>query len=274
MRLIGRLCKIPKGAEPLLLFGFLGGYPIGAKNIQNAAINGVLDTQSARRMLGFCNNAGPAFIFGMVSCLFESSGPCWALWFIHIVSAIIVGILLPGCANGYYKHTEVSGGTFLTDVEKSTKTMAVVCCWVILFRVLINFGKRWLFWMFPAEIQLLITGVTELSNGIIDLTHLSYPGLRFVLSSVLLGLGGFCVAMQTVSITGNLGSGYYFPGKLLQGCLSFTLALILQPVFFSESEIFRFPLFLNVGIIMFGIIILMILYRNKNNSRIMAQNLI
>lgn len=274
LRPVSRLCGIPAGTESLLLLGFLGGYPVGAQNIQECEKLGVLDKNAAKKMLGFCNNAGPAFIFGMAGSLFSGTYVPWALWLIHIASAVIVGILLPGRINGNCRPVKILEDTFIKDVEKSVKTMANVCCWVILFRVVISFCKRWFFWLFPVEAQVLLTGIAELANGVVDLTCIPYQGLRFVLCSVMLGFGGTCVAMQTVSITESLGTGYYFPGKLLQGFVSFLLSVLIQPILFSSTEIYTIPIALLVCAVAGIVVILLILHRNKNNSRIVAPCLI
>ena len=94
IRRIGQLCGIPDGAESLLLLGFLGGYPTGASMIADAYKQGAISKENACRMLGFCNNAGPAFLFGMVGSLFPVYA-VWILWFIHISSALFVGMILP-----------------------------------------------------------------------------------------------------------------------------------------------------------------------------------
>ena len=70
LRPLGRLCKIPKGTESLLVLGFLAGYPVGAQLVTQSYQEGKISQKTARRMLGFCNNAGPGFLFGMLSPLF------------------------------------------------------------------------------------------------------------------------------------------------------------------------------------------------------------
>ena len=274
LRPLGYLCAIPKGAESLLLLGLLGGYPVGAQNIRNAVSSGVLDKRAAKRMLGFCNNAGPAFIFGMAGYLFSRAGVSWALWSVHIVSAVLVGIILPGKVKASCRLINVNNGSFLTDVQNSLKTMANVCGWVILFRVVISFLKRWCFWFLPVELQVLLTGTIELSNGVIDLVCLSNQGLRFIICSVILSLGGFCVTMQTLSIAGSIGMGYYFPGKILQGCISFVFASLMQKTLFSGSEIYNIPWYLLVSVASMSLIMILILRRNKNYSRIVSPCLI
>ena len=47
--------------------------------------------------------------------------------------------------------------------------MATVCGWVELFRVLLAFLKRWIFWILPAAVHVAVTGILELSNGCCEL---------------------------------------------------------------------------------------------------------
>ena len=88
-RILSKLCRIPNGSEILLILGSLGGYPVGAQMISNAYQNGQLKREDAQRILGFCNNAGPAFIFGILGPAFESGIIPALLWLIQIISAVI-----------------------------------------------------------------------------------------------------------------------------------------------------------------------------------------
>lgn len=233
---LGRLCKIPKGAESLLLLGFLAGYPVGAQMITQTYLDGRLSSRAARRMLGFCSNAGPAFIFGMLSPLFANKKIVWVLWAIHILSAVITGFVL---ATEEATSVQISPGTginFPEALQKALKATAGVCGWVILFRVVIGFCNRWFFWLIPAIIQVLLSGLLELANGCVLLQNLSGEGTRFLLAGAMLSFGGLCVGMQTISVTEGLGTGWYFPGKVLQTCLTVLFSLLLQPLLFTKSE--------------------------------------
>ena len=55
----------PEGASALAL-GAVGGYPIGAATAFQLYDEGILSEKEAARLLAFCNNAGPGFIFGVV----------------------------------------------------------------------------------------------------------------------------------------------------------------------------------------------------------------
>ena len=236
LRPLGKMCSIPEGAESLLLLGMVGGYPVGAQGIHDAYESGALTKSDAQRMLGFCNNAGPAFIFGMIGSLFSSALTLWVLWGIHILSALVVGMLLAPKNIGQCHLKECAYKPIAQTVESSIKTTANVCGWVIVFRVVVAFCQHWFFWLLPIQLQAALVGVLELSNGCYTLQGISAQGTRFVLCAATLAFGGICVAMQTVSVTKGLGTGMYFPGKTLQAVISFLLAETAQLFLFKQEE--------------------------------------
>lgn len=227
LRPVCKLLGIPKGNESLLFISIIGGYPIGAQAIYTAYKNGNLSRENAHRLLGFCNNAGPAFIFGMGAVLFPTPLLCWVAWGIHIVSALLVGTFLP------HKHYELSQSSIkqLKSIpkilEESVKTMGIISGWVILFRVLIFILNRWVLWVLPAEISLWIIGILELTNGCSYIQAIPDTAWKFIIFCTLLGFGGICVGIQTKSVTRELNTGLYFPGKLLQGLLSFLFSFLI-----------------------------------------------
>lgn len=261
LRPLGRLCGIPNGGESILLIGLLGGYPAGAKCINDTYRNGQLTKADAQRMLGFCNNAGPAFLFGMLSRCFSSSLVTFALWMVHVFSVVLTGVLLPG-KQQRQSCSEINRPiTVSKALDNSLKAMASICGWIVLFRVVIKFCERWFLWLFPGEWQVLIIGILELSNGCITLSTVKSEALRFVLAACMLSLGGLCVAMQTVSVTKELGIGMYFPGKLLQTALSLLLASAVSPFLFSPNMYYSPVFCAMIGVCTVGILIF--LYRRK-----------
>lgn len=145
--------------------------------------------------------------------------------------------------------------------------MAQVCGWVILFRIVITFLERWFLWLLPAEISAMIVGFLELSNGCLSLAGEMEFGLKFVLFSCFLGFGGICVAMQTVSVTEKLGTGWYFPGKVMQLIVSFLLSYGAQFFLFPEQTLHS-PTVLCCAILAFSAMFAGIRKKSKNNSRI------
>lgn len=236
LRPICKACGMPDGSESLLLLGLTGGYPIGAQSIYEAYQSGQLSRQDATRLLGFCNNAGPAFLFGMVACLFENQAAVWVLWMIQILSVLITGFLLPDKSRAKCKISAKKPLTIPQALEKSVRNMALVCGWVILFRVISAILQRWCLWLLPSEIQVLIIGCLELTNGCTELHSITAEATRFLFSSLFLSMGGVCVGMQTISVCRDLGTGMYFPGKGLQSILSIFLSFLAQGILYADTS--------------------------------------
>ncbi len=257
LRPLGRFCKMPPGSEGLLLLGLLGGYPSGAQAVTQAYHGGSLSREDARRLLGFCSNAGPAFLFGIAAGAFPSAWMPWAIWAVHILSAVVTGALLPGGALSSAAHIAPKPISLSRAVEQALGILARVCAWIILFRVLIAFFDRWFFWLLPENLRVLLCGILELANGCLQLSRVTDLHLRFILTSFFLSTGGICVTMQTLSVTGDLGLGSYLPGKCLQG----VVAVVLSLVIFHPLRL------LPGGILMLSAIILLKIKKSSGNSR-------
>lgn len=224
LRPLAALCGIPQGGESLLMTAFLGGYPVGAQAVAGVYQAGHISKAEAERLLAFCNNAGPAFLFGMASALFPQKRAALLLWLIHMFSAVFTAVLIPA---GERRAISLSDGQRenLTDaMENSIRVMAYVCGWVILFRIFIGFLNRWAFWLLSVPVQVGITGLLELTNGCCSLASVSNEPLRFVMCSGMLAAGGLCVTMQTLSVTEGLSLRLYFLGKGMQILFSLLLS--------------------------------------------------
>jgi len=222
---IGRLFGIPKGTEALLVTGFLGGYPAGAQSVHAAFEAGQLPGEDANRMLSFCSNAGPSFLFGMAAPMFPNALYAWALWAIHIGGAFFASLFF-SCET---KHISTSGRGNISlslALKKAITVMSTVCGWVILFRVLIAFLERWFLWLLPMTAQVAVRGMLELSNGICSLPAVADVRLRFLLCSLMLSIGGLCVTMQTASVIQGLSLTHYLMGKGLQTAFSVAICLL------------------------------------------------
>lgn len=239
LRPIGKRLKLPQRGESYLLLGFLGGYPVGAKSIAQGYKNGILGKADAERMLGFCSNAGPAFLFGMGACVFPKMWICWLVWLIHILSALFVGFTTPAPKLGTASPIPTGKITLAEAMKQALSAMASVCGWVIIMKVILSFLQRWVLWLFSTKTQILLSGILELTNGACRLGEISSVGLRFVLFSVFLSFGGLCVLLQTHSVLqgSGLSGACYFPGKVTQAAVSCLLSAAVLPLFQDSSWI-------------------------------------
>lgn len=271
LRPLGQLCGIPEGGESLLAVGLLGGYPVGAQAVSQAFRDGKLSKATAQRLLSFCSNAGPAFFFGIVAAKFPHYWMGWVLWGIHILSALLVGMIFPKkekCA----VQVEPGQPVTLSDaLSRSIRVMSGVCGWVILFRVIIAFLERWVLWLLPSDVQIVLTGILELANGCCQLGQIESVGSRFIIASGILAFGGVCVTMQTVTATQGLGLGCYLPGKILQTFISVVLAFLCQLFFFPREDVVTIPLSFGTAVPLLIALGAIVLREIKNRGSILAR---
>ncbi len=254
---IEQLCGLPKGAGDLFVLGALGGYPVGAICIEQARKRGDLSDQDAKRMVCFCNNAGPSFIFGMLSGLFSTVKPILLIWIIQLTSAILTGALLPNKSKSIIKPHTGPTICFNKALKEALHSMANVCGLVVLFRVFIAIMNKWIIWYFPSAYQVILAGLLELTNGIMGLQAISSEALRFVVASGLFSFGGICVAMQTAAVSDPGITKAYITGKLLQGSLSVVLAIGFLSI--KETYIIKY---LIIALAILGLFVFFI----KNNA--------
>ena len=227
-RLAG-LLNIPQTAAPVLIPAFLGGYPVGAKSVADQYRSGMIGKQQAERMLAFCSNAGPSFLFGMVTAFFPDKQMIWQLWAIHILGAVFTAEFYPLPHPEEIQLSKVQNTKPQRDLMASAVTaMGIVCGWIIVFRILISFLNQWLLWLFPQWMQVLLMGFLELSNGCCELMFVSNVGLRFVICSCMLAFGGICVLLQTFSVVKGLSIHHYLLGKTIQTLFSLVVSTIVS----------------------------------------------
>lgn len=247
---LSKLCGIPQGVESIFLLGLLGGYPVGAKCIDTCFRSGYLSRDCARRMLGFCSNCGPAFIFGLCGFVFQSRIIPWLLWLTQILSAVVTGILLPRSDVRPVQMQNNSSLSVVTAVSGSIRTTGEICGWIVVFRAMTSLVSKWLLWFLPQQIQVGILGCLEIANGCCSLAEISSMALRYILCGCFICFGGICVIMQTFSVTGATGIGLYLPGKLIQLGISMTVSTILAILLFQQDYQRSLLLFPFIGILL------------------------
>ena len=212
--------SLPRGG--LLAAGILGGYPVGARSAAQAYRTGQLTQYEAEQMAVLCNCPGPSFIFGVAGQLF-TPGQAAALWAVYLVSVGCLWLLLPGSPPSSSGCGKI---TINEAMSGSLRAIAGICGWVTLMRTLLAVIDRWFLWLLPLWTRAAVCGGLEMTNGMLMLRDVEEP-LRFVLAAGMLGFGGICVAMQTLSVASELSMKLYFPGKLFQGCVCIALSALV-----------------------------------------------
>ena len=243
-RSLCRLCGIPSGSEGLLLSGFLSGYPTGARNAALACRNGSLNRKDAERMIGFCSNCGPAFLFGILRPVFPDIQYLWALWGICILSSLLTAAVLPGKSRS--SAAAVSGHipTLSESMRSALPAAAAACGWIILFKSMTAAVSDFIPKQLPETVKVIFSGFTELAGGCISLYKVPSVGLRFILAACLLSFGGLCVLLQTKAVIGDLSIRGYLRGRLLAVLFAFLLSSTAQFMLIPPDERAAVPGFL------------------------------
>lgn len=232
-------------AASVVLSGFLGGYPVGAQAAAENLRRHSLNQAQANRMLMFCSQAGPAFLFGMAARQFPEVKYGWYLWATQILSAVSVAALLPKSEIPPGMAAEDTGVSLADAMKDALRAISSVCGWVVLFRVILGYvgqiplADPW---------DTLLWGILELTNGCVNLVAIEDLSTRFLLAAAMLNFGGLCVFAQTLSVARDLDIRYYLAGKLLQTGFCIPYALFFLGHWQAIIPVFCLILLLRRGI--------------------------
>ena len=210
---------------------------MGTQAVRNAYRCGALSKKEAGRMLGYVNNPGPAFVFGICGQFFSGVRAPLIMWLIQVISAMAVSMLLPDKERIGKRKTTDKRMSFQDIALYTLRAMGCVCFWITMFRIAITLVEKWIMHNTASELSAILTGLLELTNGCISGGVILNESIRFMIMNGLLTCGGLCVALQVLSLAGDIGPGMYFTGKLLQVSVSFLLSYLGQFILFSKPVI-------------------------------------
>ncbi len=225
------LYRVPGAGSAALVLGLVGGYPIGASTAAQLCRARLVSREEGERLLTFCNNSNPVFLISVLGVgVFGSVRTGIWLWLIHLLSALLTGLLFRGRARPARRRQltrppafrAVSAPAALVEaVAASLRGMASVCAFVVFFYVLARplaaLGGR---------AGAALVGLTELFS----LTPLLTPDrFGFILASGMAGWGGLSVLCQTAAVLegSGLSPAACLRGKAVQGLLAAALAASL-----------------------------------------------
>lgn len=223
-RLAGRLFGCSATGTGVFFLSLAGGYPMGPRLIAQLYTTGQLSRQEAEHLLLFCNNAGPAFILGLVGLgRFESLRIGLALWVIHMVSAGAIALLLrprqPFHAPDRPPPKTPFPQALVSAIGGAGSTTVQLCAFVTFFCTVLQLAADHTGITHP-----LALGFVELTQGIMALPA---TPTGFVMASALLGWGGLSVHCQSAAVLAGTGLSLrcYLSGKLLHGIFASIFAI-------------------------------------------------
>lgn len=236
---MSRLFGVSGAGACALLLGVMGGYPLGASCAASLAGRGAISRDEAERLLGFCNNSGPAFLIGAAGVgAFGSVRAGLVLYTCHVLAALTAGLLTrragsaKSAADAF--SVDITHGVFSRAVTASVKNILNVCGFVVIFTALTaaldasGFLPR-----AAGEVaartglelsaaRAVLTGFFEIGGGINALRACSASRINFALCALIIGWGGLSVHMQTAaSVSGaKLKTARHFLGRLFSAGFS------------------------------------------------------
>lgn len=255
--------KLPGISSIALFLGFTGGYPVGAKVTTDLRNKQLITQNDAKHLISFTNNAGPLFLSGAIGIgLYKSPMIGFLLMTVHYLSALTVGVIFSFFKKNHeQKSTQKLNikiikinelGSILSNIIKNSITsICVVGGFILLFSIVSTIFEKLYITNFIAKI-IIPTAPIELSNGIISgilevttgankiaTSNITLPN-KLIITSMLVGFGGFSIHMQTLGIisSSDIKFSSYLLGKALQSLISAVLTFVfLKYTFFSKVSI-------------------------------------
>lgn len=215
----------------VFLISLIGGYPIGAKLINELYKQNKINEKMANLMLAYCVNAGPTFITSAIGLHVYKSKKIGVLMLLaNIFSAILLSIICGKKAKqNYTKTNNNSINKFLTEniftqsVSDSVECIINICGYVIIFSVLCTYLEY-----FFKNIPILkyVWLFVDVSN-----TINSYSNICVI--AFLIGFSGLSVIFQVFSLSKNFKFDYlnFFIARIFHGFLNVIFTKLLLHIF-------------------------------------------
>lgn len=242
--LMARLFGVSGSGCAALILGLMAGYPLGAASVAGLVQRGELSKAEGERLLGFCNNSGPAFMLGAAGAgVFGSLKAGLILYLSHIAAALLSGVLLSaGHRRRSYSLPEpapIAPGAVPAAVLASVRNMLNVCGFVLAFGVAVAvldavgflpalaLGLSELSGLEISAARALVVGFFELGSGVGAMRGLAATPLNLALCAAVIGWGGLSVHFQTSAVAENMNTARHFAGRCMSALFSFAAALNL-----------------------------------------------
>ena len=259
--------NVPGAGAYAFVMGIISGYPVGAKIVTKFRQDGTCSKAECERLLAFTNNSGPLFIIGTVGITMFGDTTTGILLFVtHLLACILVGILfrfwkwkdkeviksnqsLVPTSNCYVRFSNL-GEILATSITNAIHTVVMIGGFVILFSVILSILNSSgilnmvtnlfsplleIFSIEPTFCKPFLSGILELTNGVSQLATIAVKNIstNIILTSFLLGFGGFSILLQVLSIISktDLSIKPYLLGKFLHGLLACLLTYAVLHVF-------------------------------------------
>lgn len=232
--LMKKIFHLPAVCFSAILFGFTGGYPVGAKIISRLYEDGRIESRDARHLFSFCINAGPAFAVSVAGSMLTGDKRVGYV----ILSAVCVSSLMTGVIYGAVKrHDEQSvtgvprtqkalSESLLSAVNTSLESMLSVCGWMLVFSAASVIIRGFIV---NEKFALLYDALSEVTSGLESAARLG--SVEFVAASI--SFGGICVMFQLMPYIKKCGMkiSEYLLFRIVNSVLTYVVCRVLLNMF-------------------------------------------
>lgn len=232
-RLFGKateiIFKLPKSCATAIIFGLIGGYPSGAILTDSLYQDGLIDKDTASRIMRFNFSGGLAFIITAVGSIRYNSSKIGLMLFLScVIPEILIGIAsglkiekVPESTRLFSERLCVSDA-LTQSVEATIKSLLIMSGYIVLFSSVCAIVPipRYLFPIF------------EITYGVCNSTAIPLDYCAFFIA-----FGGICVHMQ---ILNKMQIPYleFFIFRIVNALLSFLIMRLLLFIFPQDEGVF------------------------------------
>lgn len=260
----------------IMLLSCIGGYPIGAKLLNEAVDNKKISPENAGIMLNYCVNAGPAFVIIAVGSGVLGSKPAGTVLFAaHLASSLIIGVL---CGffikpqNGINKQSIIrhnAADCFVYSVSSAASSVLGICGYVIFFSA-VNAYLNCYSENFP---------FLKYAKAFFEVTNAVYSAKSIEVMAFLLGFAGISIWCQVLSVGKSLKINLFVFAavRAVHGAVSAIITRLLIKIFnitvFVSSAV-RYKPFYGGGALGFSMLVMVIIliisiFNKKSTGKIL-----
>lgn len=220
-----RIFKINRAGLYPFVLGILCGFPLGVKCASELYSDGRITRDECERLIGFCNNTGPAFLVcGIGLGLRGNIHDGIALYLATVFSAVLTGVLFSIQKNASHLELQKYERPHFS-ITRSVKNAGIgslyICSYITFFSCVAGIIKA-LFGEGPVFLMTVPFLEVGCATEILSKTELLSDAVSLSASAFAVGFSGFSVHLQALSFISesDVKADRYFAMKLIQGIIA------------------------------------------------------
>lgn len=214
----------------VFLLSLIGGYPLGAKLINEAVRDGKISAKKGKRALSYCINAGPAFLLSAIGSGILGS---YKLGLILLFSNILGSIAIcefcrflnveDDCKPYYAPKKKALSDCFVISVAEASEAVLKICGFVILFSVIGTYVS-----LFQKNLPHL-----QIVSMLLEVTTAVTMTKNIFVIAFLTGFGGISIWCQVLSLCNAFKTNFLslLAARTAHGAISSAFVFLLLKLF-------------------------------------------